>query len=98
MSHKEELEKANEELQTASYAHQVTSNPAYKQAMMVIRADLIKKFTRISFKDTEELLEVKRRMDTIEQIQSLFERTMETGRLAETKISRLEQLINKIRN
>jgi len=97
MDHKQELEKANEEVQASSYAYQVTSNPAYKQAMMMIRADLIKKFTSISFKDTDELLEVKRRLDTIEQIQSLFERTMENGKLAETKISRLEKLINKIR-
>lgn len=98
MTHKEELEKATEELQTASYAQQVTSNPAYKQAMMMIRADLLKKFTNVSHKDVDELLEIKRRMDTIEKLQNIFERTMENGRLAETKIGRLEQLINKIRN
>lgn len=98
MNHKEELEKANEELQTASYAYQVTSNPAYKQAMMLIRADLLKKFTNVSHKDVDELLEIKRRMDTIEKLQDIFERTMQNGKLAETKIGRLKQLINKIRN
>jgi hypothetical protein len=98
MDHKQELEKASEELQTASYAHQVTTNPAYKQAMMLIRADLLQKFTNASHKDVDELLEIKRRMDTIEKLQDIFERTMQNGKLAETKISRLEQLINKIRN
>ncbi len=98
MSHKEELEKATEELQTASYAFQVTSNPAYKQAMLLIRADLLQKFTNVSHKDVDELLEIKRRMDTIERLQDIFERTMQSGRLAEKKISKLKQLINKIRN
>lgn len=98
MTHKEELEKADEELQTASYAFQVTSNPAYKQAMLLMRADLLQKFTNVSYKDVDELLEIKRRMDTIEKFQDIFERTMENGKLAETKISRLKQLINKIRN
>ncbi len=98
MDRKKELEKAKEELQLASYAQQVINNPAYKQAMMVIRADLLQKFTSISFKDTADLLEIKRRMDTIEQLQGLFERTMQTGRLAEDKISKITKFLNEIRN
>jgi hypothetical protein len=98
MDQKQELEQAKEDLQLASYAQQVVNNPAYKQAMMVIRADLLQKFTSVSFKDTDELLEIKRRMDTIEQLQGLFERTMKTGKIAEHKIGKLTAILNKIRN
>jgi hypothetical protein len=98
MNEKQQLEQAKEDYQAAGYAQQVVNNPAYKQAMMVIRADLLQKFTSVSFKDTDELLEIKRRMDTIEQIQSLFERTMETGRVAEHKIGKLTKFLNKLRN
>lgn len=98
MDQKQELEQAKEDLQLASYAQQVVSNPAYKQAMMVIRADLLQKFTSVSFKDTDELLEIKRRMDTIERLQGLFERTMQTGRLAEVKVGKLTKILNKLRN
>ena len=98
MDSKQELEQAKEDLQLASYAQQVISNPAYKQAMMVIRADLLQKFTQVSFKDTDELMEIKRRMDTIEQLQGLFERTMQTGRVAEVQISNLTKILNKLRN
>ena len=98
MGQQQELEQAKEDLQLAGYAQQVVSNPAYKQAMMVIRADLLQKFTSVSFKDTDELLEIKRRMDTIEQLQGLFERTMQTGKLAEHKIGKLTKILNKIRN
>lgn len=95
--HQEDLEKAKEQLQMAGYAQQVVDNPAYKNAMMVIRADLLDQFARIPHKDIEGLQEIKRRMDTIEQLQGLFERTMSSGRLAEANIGKLEQFINKIR-
>lgn len=98
MDNKKQLEKAKEEFTLSGYAQQVTSNPAYTQAMMVLRADLLDKFTNTSFKDVNDLLELKRQMDTVEKFQLIFERTMQTGRLAEDKISKLTKFMNNIRN
>jgi hypothetical protein len=87
---KEEYEARTLEAQNGAYARQVLDNPAYKQAMIVIRADLMTKFNKISYKETDDLMELKRRMDTAEQFQTLLERTMQEGKLAQTRLEKLK--------
>ena len=80
----------------ASYAQQVVNNPAYKAAMALIRGKLLDEFNKLSFKDIDDLQEIKRRLSTVEGFQSILESTMRSGKIAEEKVSRLSKFINKI--
>lgn len=95
---KEQQEKANNEIQMSGYTQQILSNPAYKQAMMILRADIIDKFGKVSSKNVEDLQELNRRMHAIDDFQNLLERTMQNGRIAEKKMNAFTKALNKIRN
>lgn len=86
-----ELEQAKEDLQLASYAQQVVNNPAYRQAMMILRAEHIDQFTKASHDDIDLLTEIKRSMNNVEKLQRVFEKLMQDGRIAEHKINKLDR-------
>jgi len=83
-----DLEQANEDLQMGAYAQQVINNPAYKNAMLAIRHEHLKRFERASYQDIEELKEIKRGMESVEDFQNELETLMQGGRIAEHKLNR----------
>ena len=85
------LEQAKEDLVLAGYAQQVVNNPAYKQAMMIIRAEHIARFTKASHDDVDELKEIKRSMSNVEKFQGELEKIMQSGRIAEHQINKLDK-------
>ena len=94
---KAQEDKAKEQFQIAGYAQQVISNPAYKNAMMVMRASLFDRFTKLKASDTDGLKSLKLQLDAVERFQVIFEKTMETGRLAEHQLTRTEKFKNLIK-
>jgi hypothetical protein len=96
MSPQEEINREQDKLQMASYAQQVVNNPAYKNAMLLIRGALIDEFNSTSYKDVGDLQECKRRLDTVENFQKILESTMRSGVIAQERISKLTNLLTKI--
>lgn len=89
---KNQEEKAKEQLKIAGYTQQVLSNPAYKQAMMIMRAGLFDKFTKLKDSDIEGLKNLKLQLDSVERFQVIFEQTMQTGRLVELQLTKWEKV------
>lgn len=98
MTNEEKLAREQEKTAMAGYAQQVLSNPAYKQALIVLRGDLIQKISKVPVKDVEELQELRRMIGTLDRFEEVFERVMTIGSVAEKNISKLQQIINKVRN
>lgn len=88
-------DKAKQQLQMSGYTQQVLSNPAYKQAMMLMRASLFDLFTRLASSDVEGLKSLKIKLDEVERFQSMLEKTMETGRLAEHQLTKWDKVKSK---
>lgn len=90
---KNQEDKVKEQLQMSGYAHQVMSNPAYKNAMIVLRASIFDNFIRLKSNDTEGLKLLKLQLDSVEKFQVIFEKIMETGKLAERQLTLWEKAI-----
>ena len=97
MSRQEQLAKEQEKAAMAGYAKQVLNNPAYKQALIALRGDLIQKISKVPVKDVEDLQELRRMFGTLDRFEEIFERLITTGEIAERNISKLEKIIEKMR-
>ena len=97
MTNEEKLAREQEKAVMAGYAQQVLSNPAYKHALIALRGDLIQKISKVPVKDVEELQELRRMIGTLDRFEEVFERLMTAGELAQRNISKLQQILNKVR-
>lgn len=71
-----------EELNRAEYARQVTTNPVFKEAINILRANMIEDFSKTGFKQSSERDEIWRKLQTVDYIENYLKTIMETGELA----------------
>lgn len=67
----------------AAKARQVVDNVEYRRAIMTMKADLISKFEKTKFKETDERDEIWRKIQAINWLDKTLEHVMRTGQLAE---------------
>ncbi len=87
----EQLRQVKQDLNRATLASQVSSNPIYTEAMIAIRGELFDKFQNTKFKQNDERDEIWRKLQTIDWLESYLKEVMETGELASHTLSLLEK-------
>ncbi len=92
----------NEEEQNARIAHQrgglakqVMDNPIYQEALIVIKADLMRRFEGTKFKDSGERDEIWRTMNNLNKLCETIEDVMITGEMAEETLSFYQKLTKR---
>lgn len=93
MKDKEKIEKEEAAIQRAAYAQQVLDNPAYKEAKIIVEADLFKKFSSVKSNDLKSLQEVKMMHSNFLKLLSVFERAIQDGKVAESRLQTLKKRI-----
>lgn len=78
----------------ADKARQAIENEVFKEAFVIIRADLIDKLNKVDVTNTEEVRILTIRLQEAEKFQNTLFRVMESGKLAQ---SRLEKITNKLK-
>ena len=69
-------------------ANQVLENPIFKESFMLIRADIVDKFTNTKFNQKDERDELWRKMQTLDAIEKHLTRVLQTGTLAEQTLGK----------
>lgn len=85
-----------EDMARAEKARQVVDNVEYKRAIMTMKADLISKFEKTKFKDTDERDEIWRKLQAINWLDKTLEHVMRTGQLAEKTL--LQRIKDKLKS
>lgn len=75
-----------QESQRGALASQVLDNPVYREAFILMRADLMEKNSKTKFHQSAERDEIWRKMQTIENMEAYFKKVMVTGKLGRASI------------
>lgn len=91
----EEEQNAKLDHQRGGLAKQVIDNPIYQEALIVIKADLMRRFEGTKFKDSEERDEIWRTMSNLNSLSETIEDVMVTGQMAEETLSFYQKLTKR---
>ena len=83
----------NNEVNRGELARQVTDNPVYREAFIMMNAQLMSDFQDTKFKQQDERDEIWRKMQTLNRFESFFEQLMENGKFADAT---LRQKLKKV--
>lgn len=90
------VRKLKQEASRGVLAQQVMENPIFQEALMLIRADLMLKFERTKFKDSDERDEIWREMNTLANIEQKLKKTLENGKLCQNELTVFQKTRRKI--
>ena len=83
--------RATEEVSRGRLAEQVISNPIFREAFVIIRADLMLKFEQSTFKQADERDEIWRRLNNLNKLEQLIKEVMLTGEMGKKTLSLLDK-------
>ena len=72
-----------EEIYRGNEARSVINNPIYKEALILLKAQMMETFQRTKYDQKEEREEIWREMKVLDALERQLESVMRTGRLAE---------------
>ena len=81
-----------QEQQRGVLAAQVMDNPVYREAFILMRAELMEKNSKTKFNQSAERDEIWRKMQTIEKMEAYFKKVMVTGKLGRSSIMERRRL------
>ena len=91
MTEKEQLQKANEDIQRAELARQVLDNPLFRESFTLFRDACMARFRKTKFEETSERDEIWRKLQTLDFVENNLVSLIETGEFARETISLLER-------
>ena len=77
--------KAEEERVRANEAQQLLDNRMFQEAFTALRADLFQKFERVKWNEVKAMLEIKRTLKNLNNIESYLNRIVTTGKMGNIK-------------
>ena len=81
-----DIDKANQEkLRRAELARQVLENPIYREALMMIRAEIVGKMSKTDPKKIDELQDITRTLQNLDRVEKILESTYKSGKAVITK-------------
>jgi len=73
--------KANQEQIRAAEALQLLDNKMFKEVFTALRADLFQKFEKVKWNEVKAMLEIKRTLKNLNNIEAYLERIVTTGKM-----------------
>ena len=75
------MDKAKQEQIKATEAQQLLDNRMFQEAFAALRADCLLKFERVSWNEVKAMLEVKRTLKNLNNIETYLKRIVTTGKM-----------------
>ena len=76
------MDKFEQERIRATEAQQLLDNKMLKEAFTALRADLFMKFEKVKWNEVKEMLEIKRTLKNLNNIETYLGRIVTTGKLS----------------
>ena len=76
------MDKFEQERMRATEAQQLLDNKMFKEAFTALRADLFLKFEKVKWNEVKEMLEIKRTLKNLNNIEVYLGRIVTTGKLS----------------
>jgi len=91
MNPNKERNRAHQDVNRAVLAEQITTNQLYKESITLLKADLYTSFGRSKDEDDDLRKEIWRQFQTVEKFEKHFEKLLTNGRIAQQKLTMLDQ-------
>lgn len=85
--------KPEQKINRAELANQILENPAYKEAMFVIRAAMIDSLSKIKTTDTVMLEDTHRTLQNLDRIEKTLNKFYQSGKVEISKRNRFSNTI-----
>ena len=76
------MDKFEQERMRATEAQQLLDNKMFKEVFTALRADLFQKFQQVKWNEVKDMLEVKRTLKNLNNIEAYLGRIVTTGKLS----------------
>jgi len=76
------MDKFEQERMRATEAQQLLDNKMFKEVFTALRADLFEKFQQVKWNEVKDMLEVKRTLKNLNNIETYLGRIVTTGKLS----------------
>lgn len=88
---KEDTDKLHNQMLRSKQAESLLLNPLYEESFNLVESSLLKELTNTNYKEVELREELYRRIQLLRDIKSTLTKTIQTGKVAEDKLSKLER-------
>ncbi len=75
------MDKFEQERMRATDANQLLENRMFKEAFTAMRADLFQKFEKVKWNEVKAMLEIKRTLKNLNNIETYLNRIVTTGKM-----------------
>ena len=89
-------QKAQNDINRATYAEQVLENPLYKEAFIAMRADIIDKFGKTKHNQADKRDELWRQQQTLDRFEHFMRQTIQNGRIAASTMDKIKTAFKRI--